>query len=150
ELHDAIGVRHSRLRLALRDVTKRGLTSHVSGPDHASVDATPLEPTLQLTAPDPGLGVDDDREHVPPGLDACGETRQREQARPTSEMLGCQLEVALPPAEIVSELVELDETERRRKLGRLEVPSDLVEDEQVVVLEFAVDIAEEPTVDTSA
>ena len=33
------------------------------------------------------------------------------------------------------QLFQLDETERRRELGRLEVPSDLVEDEQVVVLE---------------
>ena len=52
--------------------------------------------------------------------------------------------------EVVGQLLELDDAERGGELRRLEVPADLVEDEQVVVLEVAVDRREEPPLDALA
>ena len=105
---------------------------------------------LELGAPDARLGVDDDREHVPAGLDAVGEAREREQVGPPGEVRAGEREVALATGEVVGELVELHEAEGGRQLGRLEVPADLVEDEEVVVLEAVVDGAEEALVDALA
>jgi hypothetical protein len=59
-----------------------------------------------------------------------------------SELLAQPREVALPPLEERGQLAQLHAPERGRELGRLEVPADLVEDEQVVVLD-PVDVREE-------
>ena len=56
-----------------------------------------------------------------------------------------QVEVALAPSQVVGQLAQLHDAERGADLARLEVPADLVEDEEVVVLD-AVDLGEEPPV----
>ena len=59
------------------------------------------------------------------------------------EVTAGELEVPLPTGEVVGEFVELDQTERSGEFRWLEVPTELIEDEEVVVLEVAIDRAEE-------
>ena len=73
--------------------------------------------------------------------------RQREEVGPAAEVAAGEREVALPARQVVGELVELHQAEGGRQLGRLEVPAQLVEDEQVVVLERRPSmVREEPAV----
>ena len=72
---------------------------------------------------------------------------QLEGLRMPGEPLGQAGEVALTGGQVGGQLAQLDLAEGGTQLGRLEVPAHLVEDEEVVVLEVAVDLAEEPLVD---
>src|SRR5690606_4926495 len=88
------------------------------------------------------LRTDQDGIHVPGRIDAGRHLREHEDVRSPGEDPGEELEVPLPPGQVLRELPHLDAAEGGRELARLEVPTDLVEDEEVVVLD-SVEIAEE-------
>ena len=103
-----------------------------------------LHVLLELGAPHPGLGPDHHREHVPGRVDALRRPGEVEHVWALREPLDESIEVALSPGQVLGELLQLHHAERSGQLGGLEVPTHLVEDEQIVVLEVAVDLREEP------
>src|SRR5262249_12444251 len=140
--HRAVRVGQPVGRGAVRDLPERGLAQDVAAPDHARVDAAALHPLLELAAAHAGPGEDLDREEMPRGVELRRGAREHEYLRVAREVLVEPREVPLAALEETGELAQLHAPERSRDLGRLEVPSDLVEDEQVVVLD-PVELGEE-------
>ena len=71
--HHSVGVGETARRAAVRLIAEGRLAGRVSGPDHSGVDAMAFHPVLKFSAADPGSRFDDDREHVPSGLDSVGQ-----------------------------------------------------------------------------
>ena len=140
--HDPVGVGQATVRYPVRHGGERRLAGHVAGPHHAGVDAVTLHVLLEVAPTDARLRPQQDREHVPPGLQPLQLPGQREHVWIRAEERRQHVEVALAPREVRRETSELHVSERRADLARLEVPSDLVEDEEVVVFD-AVDVGEE-------
>ena len=145
----AFGRPRSGARCAMR--LERGLAQRVAGPDHAGVDAVAFHVLLGTSTrarPDSGrISTGNMCQAVSTSGVVRGSTNTSGRCANRSRQAR---EVVLARREVVGELVELDEPERGRELGRLEVPADLVEDEEVVVLEVAVDRREEAPVDALA
>jgi hypothetical protein len=141
--HHSVGVGETARWAAMGLIAEGRLASCVAGPDHSGVDAIVFHPALKFSAADPGFMFDDDREHVPSGLDPVGQLGECEEVVVAGEVTSGELEVSLPTSEVVGEFVELDQTERSGEFRWFEVPTELIEDEEVVVLEIAVNRAEE-------
>ena len=141
--HHSVGVRETARRAAIGLIAEGRLAGRVAGPDHSGVDAMALHPVLKVSAADPGSRFDDDREHVPSGLNPVGQPGEGEEVVVAGEVTAGEIEVTLSTSEVVDEFVELDQTERSGELRWLEVPTELIEDEEVVVLEVTINRAEE-------
>ena len=85
--HDPIGVGQSAPGRAVGDALECGLAQGVAGPDHAGVDAVVLHVLLERGALQPGLGADEDGEHVPGGVDFGRRAGEDEHVGPLREQL---------------------------------------------------------------
>ena len=144
-LHDPVGVRVPAGVGPVANAPHHRLTDDVARPHHARVDPALLQLALEVDPPEPGLGADHERVGEPRRLQTLELARHLEQLGEPAEELGVPGEVALPHLVVVRELRELDESERGAELRRLEVPAQLLEDEEAVVL-HPVDLGEEALV----
>ena len=147
-LHHPVGVRAARPRArGAATFANAGWRSDVAGPHHARVDAVRLHVLLELGAPDARLGPDQEREHVPPGVELGGRARQHEHVgvacRRTRDS---RSKLRWRRARLLGQLVAAAPAPNAALISDgSKFQPDLVEDEQVVVLD-AVDLGEEALV----